>query len=122
MIDHITIRVADLEKSKSFYDQAFAPLGMKIVLGTEGRFWGWGSDKDPQFEISIPEELDPPHKRVHIAFKAKDKKMVDAFYEAAIAAGGTDNGKPGPRPDYSDTYYAAFVRDFDGNNIEVCVY
>lgn len=122
MIDHITIRVSNLEESKSFYDQALAPLGMKIVLGKEGRFWGWGADKDPQFEISIPEKQDPPHKRIHIAFKAKDKEMVNAFYKAAIAAGGTDNGKPGPRPDYSDTYYAAFVRDTDGNNIEVCTY
>jgi len=122
MIDHITIRVSDLEKSKIFYDKALAPLGMKVVLGTEGRFWGWGVDKDPEFEISLPEKNDPPHNRVHIAFRAANKEMVDAFYEAAIEAGGTDNGKPGPRPDYSETYYAAFVRDLDGNNIEACFY
>lgn len=122
MIDHITIRVADLEKSKEFYNKVLPVLGMKIVLGTEGRFWGWGTGKDPQFEISVPEENDPPHSRLHIAFKAKDHAMVDGFYEVALEAGATDNGAPGPRPDYSDTYYAAFVRDMDGNNIEVCVY
>lgn len=122
MIDHITIRVSDLEKSKAFYDKALAALGMKIVLGKEGRFWGWGAEKDPQFEISVPEENDPAHRRIHVAFKAKSKEMVDAFYKTAIDAGATDNGEPGPRPDYSDTYYAAFVRDIDGNNIEVCIY
>lgn len=122
MIDHITIRVSDLKKSKAFYDKVLSKLGMKVVLGTEGRFWGWGAGKDPEFEISLPEQNDPPHKRVHVAFKASSKEMVDAFYAVAIEAGATDNGKPGPRPDYSDTYYAAFVRDPDENNIEVCIY
>lgn len=122
MIDHITIRVSDLEKSKEFYEKVLGVLGMKIVLGKEGRFWGWGVEKDLQFEISRPEENDPPYKRVHIAFKAKNKETVDTFYKAAIEAGATDNGKPGPRPDYSTTYYAAFVRDREGNNIEVCMY
>ena len=122
MIDHITLRVSDLEKSKKFYDQVLSVLGMRTVLGKEGQFWGWGADKDPEFEISIPEKNDPPHKRVHVAFKAKDKEMVDSFYKTAVEIGGIDNGKPGPRPDYSDTYYAAFVRDLDGNNIEVCLY
>lgn len=122
MIDHITLRVSDLEKSKEFYEKVLGVLGMKIVLGKEGRFWGWGVEKDPEFEISRPEGNDPPHKRIHIAFKAKNKEEVDAFYQAAIEAGATDNGKPGSRPDYSNTYYAAFVRDMDENNIEVCIY
>jgi len=116
MIDHITLRVSDLEKSKNFYDQVLSVLSLKIVLGKEGQFWGWGADKNPEFEISIPEENDPPHKRVHVAFKAKDKEMVDSFHKTAVEIGGIDNGRPGPRPDYSDTYYAAFVRDLDGNH------
>ncbi|MCA9375926.1 MAG: VOC family protein [Candidatus Doudnabacteria bacterium] len=122
MLDHLTIRVSDLEKSKLFYDQVLAVLGMKIVLGQEGRFWGWGEGEHPEFELSVPEESDPPHRRVHIAFRAKNKEQVDAFYQVALEAGATTNGEPGPRPDYSDTYYAAFVRDRDGNNVEVCVY
>lgn len=122
MIDHITIRVSNLRKSREFYDKVLAVLGLKIVLGEEGIFWGWGADKDPEFEISAADENNPPHKRVHIAFKGRNRDMVDAFYQAAIQAGATDNGRPGPRPNYSETYYAAFVRDRDGNNIEVCIY
>ena len=123
MLDHVTIRVVDLSKSKDFYDKALAPLGMNIVLGgQEELFWGYGIDVDPIFEISQGTVEEPAHKEVHIAFKAGDQKTVDAFYHEAIAAGGTDHGAPGPRPHYSPTYYAAFVRDPDQNNIEVCYY
>lgn len=123
MLDHITIRVKDLAKSKRFYDKALKSLGMKTVLGSKkDGFWGYGIGKDPIFEISQPSKSTLAHKEVHIAFKAKDSKMVDAFYKMAIAAGATDNGKPGLRPQYTPTYYAAFVRDLDRNNIEVCCY
>lgn len=123
MIDHVTLRVSDLKKSKDFYDRVLAILGMKIVLGSEEKgYWGYGEKEDPAFEISNPDENNPAHKRVHIAFKAKSKEMVDAFYEVAIAAGATDNGVPGLRSQYTPTYYAVFVRDFDGNNIEACIY
>ena len=123
MLDHITIRVKDLAKSRRFYDKALKPLGMKIVLGSKkDGFWGYGIGEDPIFEISQSSKNRSAHKEVHVAFKAKDPKMVDAFYKAAIAAGGKDNGKPGLRPQYTSTYYAAFVRDFDRNNIEVCCY
>ena len=123
MIDHVTIRVSDLQKSKAFYDKVLAKLDLKIVLGSDNEgYWGYGAKEDPIFEISNPDKNNPPHKRIHIAFKAKNKEMVDAFYETAIAEGATDNGKPGLRPQYTPTYYAAFVRDFDGNNIEACVY
>lgn len=123
MIDHVTLRVSDLEASRAFYDVALKPLGMKIVLGSAERgFYGWGYEEDPLFEVSEPDAENPPHKRVHIAFRTKDRATVDAFYHAALAAGATDNGAPGPRPQYTPTYYAAFVRDPDENNIEVCVH
>lgn len=123
MIDHVTVRVSDLKKSKDFYDTTLATLGMKIVLGSEDKgYWGYGEKEDPIFEISSPDEENPSHKGIHIAFKAKSKEMVDAFYEAALSAGATDNGAPGLRPQYTPTYYAAFVHDFDGNNIEACIY
>lgn len=123
MIDHITIQVSDLEKSKTFYERTLAKLGMSIVLTNDKHtFYGFGIGKDPYFEIVQATEKHPAHKRVHVALKAKDKRMVDEWYEEAIAAGGKDNGEPGPRPDYSETYYAAFVLDGDENNIEVCVY
>lgn len=123
MIDHITIRVSDLRKSKAFYDAVLAALDLKIVLGSfEEGYFGYGENKDPIFEISAQTDEDPPHSRVHIAFKAKNTDVVDAFYRAAIAAGATDNGEPGLRPDYTPTYYAAFVRDLDDNNLEACFY
>lgn len=109
-------------KSKEFYDKALEPLGMKIVLGSEENgFFGWGFE-EPIFEICMADEENPPHKRIHVAFRAKNKEAVDEFYTAAISAGAIDNGKPGPRPKYTETYYAAFVRDFDGNNIEICIH
>lgn len=122
MIDHITIRVSDLEKSKVFYDVVLATLDLKIVLGSEEKgYWGYGENKDPIFEISNSDKDNPPHKKIHIAFKAKSKEMVDVFYKAAMSAGASDNGKPGLRTEYTPRYYAAFVRDLDGNNIEACV-
>lgn len=122
MIDHITIRVSHLKRSKAFYDRTLAPLGMNVVLGDEkSGFFGYGTH-GPELEIAKQTKKDPAHARIHIAFKVKSKKIVDQFYQEALTAGGTDNGKPGPRPDYTPTYYAAFVRDPDGNNIEVCYY
>ncbi len=121
MLDHITICVADLAKSKRFYDKALAVLGMKIVLGSrKDGFWGYGIGKDPIFEIAQSIKGRPAHKGVHVAFRAKSHKVVNAFYKVAIIAGGLDNGTPGPRSEYTPTYYAAFVRDLDKNNIEVC--
>lgn len=123
MLDHITIQVRNLAKSKNFYDAVLESLGMKIVLSnTKKSFWGYGVKEDPIFEIAQATKSSPAHKRVHIAFKAKNRKSVDAFYKTAIAAGGKDNGPPGPRPNYTPSYYAAFVRDPDGNNIEACIY
>lgn len=123
MLDHITFQVSNLEKSKEFYERTLAKLGMSIVLTNDkNTFYGFGIGEDPYFEIVQATKSRPAHKKIHVAFKAKDKKQVQNWYKEAIKAGGKDNGKPGPRPAYSPTYYAAFVKDRDGNNVEVCVY
>ena len=120
MIDHIGISVTDVAKAIEFYTKALAPLGYELVMKIdEGDFHGagFGETKKPDFWIGQGKPAD----RIHVAFATKSRKVVDAFYAAAIAAGGTDNGKPGPRPEYHPNYYGAFVRDADGHNIEaVC--
>jgi catechol 2,3-dioxygenase-like lactoylglutathione lyase family enzyme len=112
-LDHIKIHVADLAASKAFYEAALAPLGYSALLeGSDGQRWGFG-ESFPHFWIAqsgSPTVL-------HVAFRASSTELVDEFYAAAIAAGGTDNGGPGPRP-YHPEYYGAFVLDPDGNNIE----
>lgn len=119
MIDHVTFAVSDLARSKRFYEQAFAPLGYGIAFGTEGTFWAFDID-DGLFEIMRSEEK-PPLTRVHVAFRVKSKAQVDEFYRAALAAGARDNGPPGPRPEYTPNYYACFVLDPDGYNIEAMI-
>jgi catechol 2,3-dioxygenase-like lactoylglutathione lyase family enzyme len=123
MIDHIGFPVSDYERSKRFYRAALAPLGYGLVMEVDQadsahRAAGFGRDGKPDFWIGGEGGIDRP---LHIAFAADDRAMVDAFYHAAIAAGGADNGAPGLRPHYHPAYYAAFVHDPDGHNIEaVC--
>lgn len=117
MFDHVTITVSDLQVSKAFYEKTFAPLGYKALFGDGETYLGFG-DKRPQFWISQAEEDDKTGKGVHIAFTCRTQGLVRAFYEAAIQAGGQDNGTPGLRPEYHEHYYGAFVIDPDGNNIE----
>jgi len=119
MIDHVTFAVSDIAKSKSFYEQAFAPLGYRIAFGDEGRFWAFDIG-DGLFEI-MQAEAEGPLTRVHVAFRVKSKALVREFYEAALAAGAQDNGAPGPRPQYTPGYYACFVLDPDGYNIEAMI-
>jgi catechol 2,3-dioxygenase-like lactoylglutathione lyase family enzyme len=115
MIDHLTVKVRDVQKSKAFYAKALAPLGYE-VLAEYGEFFGLGAEKKPDLWIA-PGKQEP----LHLALNARDRKAVDAFYQAAMAAGGKDNGKPGIRKDYHPNYYGAFVIDPDGHNIEaVC--
>jgi catechol 2,3-dioxygenase-like lactoylglutathione lyase family enzyme len=113
MIDHISLRVTNFQKSKDFYLKALAPLGYTLIMEfPEGL--GLGVGGKPDFWITQVPTTTP----VHIAFVAKDRKTVDAFHEAALAAGGSDFGKPGPRPEYHPGYYGAFILDPDGHNIE----
>lgn len=107
LIDHIQLVVRDIEAARRFYGAAFAVLGVPVVDG-DGYFYA-----DELF-VSAGEPLTG---RAHIAFQAPDRETVQRFYDAALAAGGTDNGGPGLRPYHAD-YYAAFVLDPDGNNIE----
>ncbi|WP_274629451.1 VOC family protein [Arvimicrobium flavum] len=123
MIDHVGISVSDFAKSKTFYDKAFAPLGASLLFmvpeqHTGGvKVGGYGRTK-PDFWLHERSDAGPGR---HYAFTANSRAEVDAFHAAAIAAGGRDNGAPGPRPHYHKDYYGAFVFDPDGNNIEaVC--
>lgn len=125
MIDHMGVGVSDFEKSSAFYQQALEPLGYKkqVELSPDitGDVWvgGFGNGGDPKRDADFwinGGGAQKPH--IHVAFRAKSRDEVNAFYEAAIKAGGTDNGKPGLRPQYHASYYAAFVLDPDGHNIE----
>ncbi len=125
MIDHMGYNVSDLERSKAFYTAALAPLGHRIMRDL-GVAMGFGSDVsvarggDPAGAFWIAQGP-PQEPRVHLAFAARNHAEVRAFHEAALAAGGRDNGPPGYRPRYHAHYYAAFVLDPDGYNIEaVC--
>ena len=117
MIDHITVAVHDLAKSKRFYEKALEPLGYRLSFGKEGVFWAFDVGDGSLFEIQQVDDK-PPLTRVHVAFRVNGKAEVDAFYRAALDAGATDNGAPGPRPEYTANYYACFVLDPDGYNIE----
>ena len=120
-LDHVAISTADYPTSLAFYEKALAPLGIKTHMkfeGDEGNVAGLGAEQ-PFLWIGDGGKLTGG--RVHMAFAAATRAQVDAFYAAAMAAGGKDNGAPGLRPHYHATYYAAFVFDPDGHNIEaVC--
>ncbi|CAM3796870.1 VOC family protein [Paracoccus yeei] len=119
MIDHIELWVSDLGRPRAFCDAALAPLGIRILkeAGPEsgrGSHLGYGRT-EPAFWIGTSQPAGGP---VHVAFAAPDRATVADFHAAALAAGGRDNGRPGPRPEYHPGYYGAFVLDPDGNNIE----
>ena len=117
MIDHAGVTVANVARSKMFYRTALAPLGYTMLMEWE-QFAGFGVAPKPDFWIGQGVPNEP---RVHVAFRADTRAMVDAFHRAALAAGGRDNGAPGLRPHYHENYYGAFVLDPDGHNIEaVC--
>jgi catechol 2,3-dioxygenase-like lactoylglutathione lyase family enzyme len=114
MIDHVTANVSDFDRAKRFYEQTLAPLGYSLQMEFEGAA-GFGTGEGiPDFWIGSSSERGA----THVAFGASDRATVDRFHEAAMAAGGQDNGAPGLRPQYHETYYAAYVHDPDGNNIE----
>jgi catechol 2,3-dioxygenase-like lactoylglutathione lyase family enzyme len=119
MLDHVGLNVADYAASRRFYEQALAPLGIGVVMANdEWKGAGFGTEGKPYFWVA---QREPLGGRTHVAFHADARAKVDAFHEAALAAGGTDNGAPGIREHYHPTYYGAFVLDPDGNNVEaVC--
>jgi catechol 2,3-dioxygenase-like lactoylglutathione lyase family enzyme len=115
-IDHLTLPVRDLAASRTFYETALEPFGVRVVESEVGI--GFGPKGAEDFYIAQGE---PPPDPLHLAFAAPERGMVDAFHAAAVAAGGRDNGEPGPRPKYHEHYYAAYVIDPDGHNVEaVC--
>ena len=117
MIDHVGLGVRDLEQSKAFYQQALGPLGYQLLMQRDGSA-GFGMHPKPDFWIHVNRPLSGP---THVAFASPDRATVEAFHAAGLAAGGRDNGAPGPRPQYHKGYYGAFVLDPDGNNVEaVC--
>lgn len=123
IIDHVGLVVSNYARSKAFYVAALAPLGIDFVIefGPSG---GLGRDKKPDFWLSEPKQGGSSEKQapvitpVHVCFAARSRAEVDAFYRAALAAGGRDNGAPGIRAQYHPTYYGAFVFDLDGHNVE----
>jgi catechol 2,3-dioxygenase-like lactoylglutathione lyase family enzyme len=119
MLDHVGFSVSDYDRSRAFYEQALAPLGLTLLMEPMPGIGGFGDGGKPYFWIRT---RDPAIQNgLHVAFEADDRETVDAFHAAALAAGGTDNGGPGLRELYHPSYYGAFVLDPDGNNIEaVC--
>jgi len=123
MIDHLGFPVSNYGRAKAFYTQALAPLGYTLIMEVdqtenEAKAAGFGINGKPDFWIGGEGGL---NWLIHVAIVAEDRAAVDAFYRAALAAGGKDNGAPGLRPHYHRNYYAAFVFDPDGHNIEaVC--
>jgi catechol 2,3-dioxygenase-like lactoylglutathione lyase family enzyme len=120
VIDHIKLHVADFDTSKAFYEAALAPLGFRVMMEPVPGYAGFG-DKFPFFWIQQRDEGAHPTV-MHVAFRAPSADLVNAFHEAALAAGGSDNGAPGPRPQYHPRYHGAFVLDPDGNNVEAVVH
>lgn len=124
MIDHVGFPVSNYPRSKAFYLQALAPLGYALVMEVQqgendNPAAGFGANGKPDFWIGGEGGLNRP---MHIAITAGDRAAVDAFYRTALAAGGRDNGAPGLRPQYHPNYYAAFVFDPDGHNVEAVCY
>jgi catechol 2,3-dioxygenase-like lactoylglutathione lyase family enzyme len=120
VIDHITIGVSDLDRSREFYARALVPLGFSELGASheQEQEIEFGLEEAADFAISTAYGTGAP---VHVAFAADRREQVDAFHAEALAAGGRDNGAPGLRPEYSDGYYSAFVLDPDGHNVEaVC--
>jgi catechol 2,3-dioxygenase-like lactoylglutathione lyase family enzyme len=117
MLAHVAVNVTDFEVAKAFYLGALAPLGYRVVYEEPGTLAYFADHRGLDFGIGRR----GPVGGAHVAFDCADRALVDAFHEAGLAAGGRDNGAPGLRPQYDANYYAAYVLDPDGNNIEaVC--
>ena len=123
MIDHISIAVRDIKRAEAFYTAVLAPLGLAKLREWPNAAIGYGK-KYPEFWINRRSDMAPVvhGSGVHICLRALSTDVVDAFHTAALACGGTSDGAPGPRVEYNDRYYAAFVRDPDGNRIEAVTF
>lgn len=119
ILDHVGISVSNFERSKQFYEKALAPLGIKLIMDYSPHAAGFGRGDKPEFWLGTGKASMGGS---HLAFVARNRQEVDAFYEAAMAAGATDNGKPGIREQYHPGYYGAFVLDADGHNVEAVVH
>jgi catechol 2,3-dioxygenase-like lactoylglutathione lyase family enzyme len=124
MIDHSGFNVSDFAASKLFYSKALGAIGYKLLaefpasVTGDRDVAGFGEPPKPDFWIYAGPPNEP---RIHVAFRVATRRLVDEFHRAALAAGGKDNGAPGPRPHYHPNYYGAFVLDLDGHNVEaVC--
>jgi catechol 2,3-dioxygenase-like lactoylglutathione lyase family enzyme len=118
VLDHITVNVRDLRAARAFYQAALGAIGMRINLDFSSAF-GLGSRDENIFWLARDRRASGGG---HYALRVDHREEVDAFHAAALAAGGKDNGEPGPRPNYGPNYYAAFVKDREDNNIEVVCY
>ncbi len=122
MIDHVSIAVSQLQRSIAFYEQVLSPLGLSKLVERDATA-GFGK-RYPEFWVNLREGVvgDAADAGAHVCLRAPDTDAVDAFFAAALANGGERDGPPGLRPEYSDTYYAAFIRDLDGNRVEAVTF
>ena len=122
MIDHVSIGVADLEKSTAFYESVLAPVGPQKLMANTHTV-GFGKNY-PEFWLNHRPQKNrtADDDGAHICLRAKTAAAVDAFFAAGLERGATSDGEPGPRPEYSSSYYSAFIHDIDGNKIEVVTF
>jgi len=121
MLHHVSVGVRDVARAATFYDPVLAALGYKRVADYSPGAIGYGErEGQPQFWIGLPHDKSPASvgNGTHVGFIARSKEAVNKFHEAALKAGGSNNGEPGPRPDYGPAYYGAFIYDLDGNKVE----
>jgi catechol 2,3-dioxygenase-like lactoylglutathione lyase family enzyme len=122
MLHHVSVGVRDVERAAKFYDAILTALGYKRIMEFMPYAVGYGTSQ-PMFWIQLPQDqqVASAGNGTHVAFVGRTKNAVNRFHQAALQNGGTDNGAPGPRPDYGPDYYGAFVIDLDGNKIEATV-
>ena len=121
MLHHVSVGVHNVERAARFYDPVLKTLGYRRVMEFLPHAIGYGESRErPEFWIQLPHNQQPPTSGngAHVAFLAKSRQVVGKFHEAALKQGGSNNGEPGPRPDYGPSYYGAFIYDLDGNKIE----
>ena len=120
MIDHVSVVVSDIDAATHFYEALLTTIGV-VKLETRPTTVGFGKQY-PEFWINLRSGTIPTSSGAHVCFRARTADMVDAFHEAALVAGGSSDGAPGLRPQHGEGYYAAFIRDPDGNRIEAATF